>query len=587
MKISLRWLQDFFPKKTFSVEDLADKLTMSGLEVETITDTGKNLKGVIIGHVLSKKKHPSADRLSICEVDLGGGLKKQIVCGAANVREGLKVAVAPVGTLLPNGMKIEKSKIRGEMSEGMICSAPELGLSVTSEGILELPLNVGVGKPFADEMDLQDAILEVAITPNRGDCLSYIGIAREISALYYREKLTYRLPEFKLSEKGEWIDKLIGVKIEDPKACPRYTCRIIKNLKVGPSPDWIQRRLQANGIRPINNLVDVTNYVLLEFGQPLHAFDYDKLQGKKIIVRGAKDGETIVTLDGKERALNSRDILICDSKGPNALGGVMGGVGTDVSPSTKTVLLESAYFDPTHVRLTSRRLGLISESSYRFERGIDPDGVLKALDRAAGMIAEFGSGEVIQGSIDCYPTKVKVPEILFRPERAEKILGASIKKKESEEILLSLGCELLSEKRERLRVKPPTWRLRDLLREADLIEEVARLKGYDQIKDSLPRGSWEEGVLPAQDPLFSLRNKISNHLNGLGWLETIHFSFLSPSFLKKASIEEKGASLVNPLGEEFSVLRPSLLPSLLECVRKNLFMQSKDLKLYEVRSVFH
>lgn len=586
MIVSLRWLSEFLPHFNLkTTEEIAQKLTMGGLEVESISSLGEGLYGVVIGEVLLKRKHPNADKLSICEVNIGKE-KLSIVCGAANVREGIKVAVATIGTRLPNGITMKSSKIRGELSEGMILSESELGLTGTSTGIMELPNELAVGRSLTDALDLKDTLIEIAPTPNRGDCLSYLGIAREVAALCRKEGAKLVPPTISLHEISQPASQFIRVEIDDLEACPRYSARIVRNLKIAPSPFWLRQRLERNGVRPINNVVDITNYVMLEMGQPLHAFDLKKIRGGVIRVRLSKDGENISTLDGKDRKLNKGDILICDGDRPLALGGVMGGEDSEVSSATTEVLIESAYFNPTKIRLTSRRLNLISESSYRFERGIDPENVIKALHRAAHLMQDICGGEVLNGALDSYPKPLKKCVIGFRPEMAKRILGSEITPKESGEILSSLGFHIKSATQDILQVEVPSWRLNDITRDIDLIEEIARIRGYETIAPTLPGGRFVENILPPEDSLLRLKNNLTDSLVRLGWREAINLSFVSPQLLKSFYDKDNIASLLNPLGEEFSALRPTLIPSLLQTLRKNISQQNKNLMLFELRTVF-
>jgi phenylalanyl-tRNA synthetase beta chain len=380
-------------------EELADRLTMAGLEVEGIEYRGKGLENIVVAEILGMRPHPDATKLSLCDVS-DGERSYAIVCGASNMKPGDKVALARIGTELPPGPKfpegltIKKAKIRGEASEGMLCAENEIGLGEESDGIMILPPSSKLGARLIDELGLSDVIFEINVTPNRPDCLSVVGIAREVAAILGTE---LKYPDFGVPESNEDINRLVKVELLDSQKCPRYTCRVINNVSIGPSPAWLKTRLESSGVRSINNVVDVTNYVLLELGQPLHAFDCDLIEERKIVVRAAGAGEIIKTLDGIERKLTPEDLLICDGKRPVALAGVMGGANTEVSEGTKNILLESAYFDPSAVRKTSRKTGLKSESSYRFERGGDPNGVTRALDRAAALIVELSGGQAAKG----------------------------------------------------------------------------------------------------------------------------------------------------------------------------------------------
>jgi phenylalanyl-tRNA synthetase beta chain len=475
---SYKWLKEYVDID-IAPRELAERLTMAGIEVEGVTGATGGVKGVLTAEVLTIRKHPDADRLTLCEVSTDAATYS-IVCGAKNMKEGDKVALALPGTLLAGGVKIKKSKIRGVVSNGMMCSGVELGLTDTSEGIMILDEDTPLGVDINELLALDDTLFEVAILPNRPDILSTRGLAREISAVTGSR--------FTLKAVGglEGGTLAVPVTIEAPELCRRYTARVVDGITVGPSPGWMKRRLGALGIRSINNVVDATNYVMLETGQPLHAFDLEGVTDKSISVRSARRGETVVTIDGIERKLDEGMLVISDAKGPVAIAGIMGGDDSSVRDGTRTVLLESAWFDPVSVRRTSRKLGLSSDSSYRFERGVDIGGVRAALDYAAQMIADVSGGTVRKGVADVYPKKHVPAPVGFRSKRAEAVLGIGLDARRVRAIFKSLGMEVkTSGKGGELKVIPPSFRM-DISSEEDLIEEVARLIGYDAVPETLP-----------------------------------------------------------------------------------------------------
>ncbi len=582
MIFTTNWLRDYVEFDT-TPEDLADRLTMSGLEVESVTYPGKGFENVVIAQILDIKPHPDATKLSLCDVTDGENQYK-IVCGASNMKPGDKVALAKIGTKLPPGPKfpegltIKKAKIRGEVSEGMLCAEDELGIGEESEGIMILPRSAEAGKRLIDEIGLNDVIYEIGITPNRPDCLSLVGVAREAATILGKE---VKYPDLKVTESGEDIAGLAKVELLNPEKCPRYSCRVITDVTIGPSPLWLKTRLESSGIRSINNVVDVTNFVLLELGQPLHAFDYDLLEEKKIVVRQAGEGETIETLDGVERKLTSDDLLICDGKKPVALAGVMGGANTEVSAGTKNILLESAYFDPLTVRKTSRKTGLRSESSYRFERGVDPNGITNALDRAAELIRELAGGQIAKGKIDEYPAEIKPNEVGLSLKRTNSLLGTDINREQITRLALGLGLEIIESSNGDFRFRIPTFRV-DITREIDLIEEIARLYGYDNIPTTLPSVSMSTELTSHGK---KVQGKFKEIFTADGFYEVINYSFEDHEMLSLFSKEE-ALGILNPLSKEGSVMRTSLLPGLIRNTVLNLNRQEQDVKLFEVGKVF-
>ena len=596
MKISYNWLKEYV-KPMPAPHVLAERLTMTGLEVEGIEAPAKDIKGVVIAQILSVEKHPNADRLAFCKVKSNKGIHA-IVCGAKNMKAGDKVALALPGATLPKGIKIEKTKIRGVESEGMMCSESELGLKDTSEGIMILPQGLTIGKDFTEAMGLNDVILNVNVTPNRPDCLSILGIAREVAAITgatvrsqkpapagFKQGSEGRSKNSKLKTKNS---KLPTISIDEPSLCRRYNARVIENIKIGPSPEWLKRRLESVGFRSINNVVDITNYVMIEYGQPLHAFDYDLVSDRRIIVRRAHENEKMQTLDGVQRMLTKEMLVIANAQKPIALAGVMGGKESEINDTTKNIFLESAYFDPACVRKTSKVLGLSTESSYRFERGVDIEGVTRALDKAAQMIHELAGGDIIYGIIDKYPRPHKPAAIKTRLSRINKLLGINVKKKEVEDCLNRLGIAFKTTARVKgddvtWSIIPPSFRV-DLLREVDIIEEIARIHGYENIPTILPTAR----LSPVKSSRMDfVREKARGILTNNGFLEAINYSFISPQLFEVTSVDIKSSlKLLNPLTEEQSVMRQSLIPGLVQTMKYNVNYSNSDMKIFEMGRVF-
>src|SRR5512145_1309627 len=462
MRISLKWLSDYVDLPV--PEELARQLTAVGLEVEAIERTGQGLEGVVAARILASEKHENAEKLSVTKVDAGKGEPLQIVCGAKNYAVGDVVPLATVGATLPGGMKIEKAKLRGVESFGMLCSAKELGLAADASGLLILSKDVKPGTPVAEALQLADVFFEINVTPNRPDALSHVGIAREVAAILGKHA---KMPAPKLAEEGTPAARLAKVRIDAPEKCPRYAARVIEGVKIGPSPLWLQRRLEGCGVRSISNVVDATNFVLLEMGHPLHAFDLDKVAGQEIVVRTAAKGEKITTLDGKERALESEDLLIADRDRGSALAGIMGGGDSEISAGTSRVLLESAWFQPSGIRRTSRKQGLKSEASYRFERGADTGMVIPAIDRCAALIAELSGGTVRPGIVDVHPLKAKPIAVKLRWKRPAEILGMEIPRADARRILKGLGFAEKAADEKGATFVVPSWRV-DVAIEEDL-----------------------------------------------------------------------------------------------------------------------
>lgn len=580
MLISQKWLKEYVDYD-YNPEDLDRILTMLGVEVEAINYPAQQYDNFFIGKVLDKQKHPSADKLSICKVDYGDG-EKTIICGAPNVDIGQIVVVGAIGAKVPSaGFQIEKRAIRGIESEGMICSENELLLGDDSAGIWVLPENAPVGMALAKWLDIDDVIFEISLTPNRADCLSHIGIAREIAA-YKGTKI--KKPIIEINDTSGDINDSIEIVVENAEKCPRYSTRVIRDAKIGESPEWLKKRLTAVGLRPLNIAVDVTNFVLMECGQPLHAFDLDKISAAKIIVKTAIDKEKFTTLDSKERTLDSEMLMICSSDQSIAIGGVMGGENSEISSDTKNILLESAYFSPKSIRRTAKKLGISSEASHRFERGVDPENVLWALDRAAFLIAELSGGKVEAGIIDVYPQRISFPNIALRYDKARQIIGADISNSEMIDMLSRLDFQIIEEDQSKVLVKSPSYRV-DMESEIDLIEEVARLFNYDNIQPKYTSiVDYQSEQLPDELSPPALREKLRNYLIPNGFAETLNQNMTSPSLA--SYFTDNPVVIANPLGEEISVLRPSLAMSMLKAVEWNLRFGNKDLRLFEIGKIF-
>ncbi len=586
MRVSMKWLKELVPV-TLTPAELADRLDMTGTAVEAITTAGQDLDGVVVGLIAEKVKHPEADKLWVTTVDVGDGTPRQIVCGAQNFEAGDKVPVALVGAELPGGFAIKKAKLRGVVSEGMNCSARELGLGEDHEGLMVLPADAPVGARFSEWFGLSDTVIELEITPNRPDCLSVAGVAREVAAVLEEHA---SMPASVPVETGAPIAEQCAVEIADEDLCARYTARVIRNVKIGPSPAWLAEKVAAAGARPINNVVDITNYVMFELGQPLHAFDFDTLatdpQGRAAItVRRAAPQETLRTLDGVDRTLGDSTLLICDPTGPVALAGVMGGESTEVSDTTVNILLESARFDPETTSRTSRTLGLISEASLRFERGVDRTACVAALDRAAALMHEFADGEVAEGIVDVYPRPHVATHLTLRIARLHKLLGVEIECAEAASILARLGCVVESHP-DRLEVEVPSYRP-DLEREVDLIEEVLRIWGMERVDATLPGGRTRVGALT---PDQRWRDRVGVTLRAAGLNETMTYAFSDPSDPERCSMrladDELLVEVVNPMSGEQAVLRRSLLPGLLRSVSLNQRRGVANVHLYEVGTTF-
>ncbi len=584
MKVPLKWLQEYIDI-TLPPADLASRLTMAGTEVKGLQVIGGSWGHIVIGQITAINPHPNADRLSLATIDLGTE-QQTVVTGAPNLRLGDKVAFAHVGAQLIDGhsgqaFRLKPAKIRGVVSNGMACSEKELGISDSHEGIMVLPAEASIGIPLADY--LGDTIFDLDITPNRPDCLSIIGIAREVATLTGQG---LHLPEVRYDEAAYPIDQQISVEIVAPDLCPRYCASLITGVKMADSPRWMQQRLLACGMRPINNIVDVTNYVMLEYGQPLHAFDYHKIKGKKIIVRRATSGEAIVTLDEEKRALSEDMLVIADEERAVAIAGVMGGADSEVTEQTTSILLESANFNPASIHHTGNTLRLPSEARMRFERGISPELTIPALKRATQLIMQLAGGEVAKGFVDAYPGKLDQEPVLLPMSEVKRLLGVEFSLDQIVETLTSLGfnCEV---KASEVLVTVPYWRS-DIHQAVDLIEEVARIIGYDEIPTTML-----SQPLPRQnpEPILSLKQEISRSLAGYGFQEVITYSLTSLEMLNKLSPDSHPVGPVplrvaNPMTADQEYLRPNLRPNLLAALSANQKHEDGSIRLFELGKVY-
>ncbi|MBW2492063.1 MAG: phenylalanine--tRNA ligase subunit beta [Deltaproteobacteria bacterium] len=582
MKVSLSWLKEYV-NINMNANDLADALTMVGLEVESVSDRYDYLNSVYVGRIVNIDSHPNSDQLKLCSVDIGGDIIS-VVCGAPNIKRGMIVPCAIPGTRFPKGTLLEKSIIRGKTSEGMLCSELELGLGSNGNEIMALSNNLSVGDSLNKALGLSDPVFEIDLTPNRPDCLSIIGTAREIAAIE-NKRVVY--PEIYLPESINDIVNHTSVTITAPTLCPRYAASLIFDVTVGPSPFWLQDRLISVGLKPINNIVDITNFVMMESGQPLHAFDFDRLDENRIVVRTAQENETFITLDGKERRLDPEMLMICDGKKPVAMAGVMGGLNSEVEDTTTNILLESAYFDPVCIRKTSKKTGLNTDASHRFERGVDPNGTLTALNRATQLIAEIGGGKCVEGVIDEYPLPFSETTIDISIRRLNRHLGTRLDTAAVGKYLTSIEFEVIQIDENKLRVTPPSCRV-DIKRFEDISEEIARLFGYNNIETTFP-------LIPADarhpDKKIDLRDRTKILMTGLGFSEAINYSFISKQSCDRLELppddpKRKMVDILNPISEDQSVMRTSLIPGLLETMKLNISLQNKNLKLFEIGNVF-
>jgi phenylalanyl-tRNA synthetase beta chain len=575
MKITYKWLKEYVDF-AWDWPELVERLTMAGLEFEGVEDLGVRYEGVVIGRVNTCCPHENADRLTVCQVDVGTGVNT-IVCGAPNVAAGQTVAVALPGTTLPGGMQIKKAKIRGVASEGMLCAEDELGLGDNHDGIVVLDEDLPVGTSFASATGLGDVVIDFEVTPNRPDCLSLLGIAREVHALTGNP---LRFSNIQVPESGPATAEDVQIDIEAPDDCPRYVGRVVRGVEVGPSPEWLQHRLQAVGQRPINNIVDITNYVLLELGHPLHAFDLHALDQRRIIVRRARSGETLETLDGTQCQLDEEMLVIADGTRPQALAGVMGGAHSEVSTDTTDILLESAYFAPSRVRLARSRLGLFTEAATRFERGADWDAPVRAIDRAAHLIAKLTDGTVAPEPLDVYPRPGQRRQIPLCVERTNQLLATELDSAAIVQTLERLGCRVESGRS--LVVTAPSFRP-DLTRPADLIEEVGRIHGFDRIEGRQEAsGPW----ITRRDPEFTFRQVARQRLLGLGLDEVVSNTIVESRWLELVGAAGRAARLANPPTETQDALRTTLVPSLLDVAHRNFNQRATGVAIFELGKCF-
>ena len=590
MRISYAWLTEYLRGgEVPPPEALAEMLTLAGLEVEAVEPLGAGLAGVVVGEVEVCEAHPDSDHLSICQV-FDGTTRRQVICGAPNVRAGMRSAFAPPGTTLPGDFTIAVRTVRGVESAGMLCSSRELALSDEHEGILDLGRRAKVGVPLARHLGLEDTVLELGVTANRPDALSHVGVAREVAAL---TGLKLKPPRFTVAEKAGPVGEAASVAIEDPDRCARYVARVVEGVRIAPSPPWLVARLAAAGIRAINNVVDVTNFVLMELGQPLHAFDLDRLAGHRVGVRRARPGEKLRTLDDVERTLDADDLVIADGRDPIALAGVMGGGDSEVTDGTTRLLIESAWFEPTGVRRTARRHGLHTEASHRFERGADLEVARLAADRAAALIARLGRGRVREGVLDVFPRPRAPREVTLRYGRTDAVLGVQIPPATQRAILTRLGFKAARKDRGAVVWEVPSFRT-EMDREIDLIEEVGRIHGYDEVPATLPTREAKVSTMVGWDRSAEVEGRLRDVASAAGCLEAVNYSFVSEADVAAMIPSVPGAPapadrpeahpvrLANPLSAEQAVMRTTVLTSLLGNLRSNRRFRETDLLLYEL-----
>lgn len=596
MNTSLKWIKDMVPGLEASPQEYADAMTLSGTKVEGYEAFDKDLDKIIIGQIKKIERHPDADKLVVCQVDIGAQELVQIVTGAPNVKEGQKVPVVldggrvaggHDGSKTEGGIKIKKGKLRGVVSNGMMCSIEELGSSrdmypnAPEEGIYIFEDSAPVGADAVKELGLDDVSIEYEITSNRVDCFSVIGIAREAAATF---RLPFQPPVVQPTGNDEDVNDYIKVRVDDTILCPRYTARVVKNIKIAPSPEWMQRRLAAQGIRPINNIVDITNYVMEEFGQPMHAYDLDTIAGKQIIVRRAKKDETFVTLDGQERVLDDTVLMICDAEKPVGIAGIMGGENSMITDSVTTMLFEAACFDGTNIRRSAKKIGMRTDASGKFEKGLDPNNAIDAMNRACQLIEELGAGEVIGGVVDIYSSVKEGKRIPFEPEKYNRLLGTQI----APETMLEYFAKIeLGYDKDKNEVLIPSWR-QDLECSADLAEEVARFYGYDKIGTTLPSGEAATGKLSYKLRIEAVARDVAEYC---GFSQGMVYSFESPKVFDKLLIPQdsslrRAVVIANPLGEDFSIMRTISLNGMLTSLSTNYNRRNKDVRLYELGNIY-
>ena len=584
MNLSMKWLSDYTKIET-TPKEFSDKMTMSGSKVEGYEIEGEEIKNVVVGKILSIEPHPDADKLVVCMVDVGAQAPLQICTGATNLKVNDYVPVALDGSTLPGGKKIKKGKLRGMESNGMLCSLSELNLTVhdfpngIEDGIYVLENEAPLGQDIRETLGLNDVSVEFEITSNRPDCLSVIGLAREAAATYGTE-LTLHEPQVK--ESGDDIHNYLSVTVENPELCPHYIARVVKNIKIEPSPRWMRERLRASGVRPINNIVDITNYVMLEYGQPMHAFDLKYMKGGKIIVRNAKEGESIMTLDGEQRALSPEMLVIADEEKPSAVAGVMGGEYSGIMDDTNTIVFESACFHGPSVRRTAQKLGMRTESSGRFEKGLDHNMTLPAVQRACELVELLGAGEVVSGIIDVNNAKKEPVVLKLETEWINRFLDINLTRDEMVNILEKIDFTV--DKEDMIHV--PSFRS-DIEHKADIAEEIARFYGYNKIPVTSIRGAAQGHLTPAQ----KFERKVNQTMVALGCYEIMSYSFISPKYYDKIAMPKddkrrNSVTIRNPLGEDTSIMRTTMIPSMLETLSKNYNNRNAAAKLYEVGNIY-
>ena len=579
MKVSYNWICEL-AQVNWSPEEMSDRLTAAGTECEEITSLAKKFENIVVGRIVSVSDVIGADKLKSAQVDLGDG-KYTVLCGAPNIAADQKAPVARVGAILPGGAKVESVTHFGVESHGIILSEAELELSEDHSGIMVLPSASKIGQPLVELLDLNDYMLEFDLTPNRSDSMSAIGIARDVSAL---AGTTLKRPTIEFPEGKETSDSVIKVEIDSPDFCARYAGRVIRGVKVGPSPQWLRNKLIASGMRPINNVVDITNFVMIETGQPLHAFDLKYFKTGKVVVRRAKDGDKFVTLDEQERSVDSSVLLITNGKDDLAVGGVMGGLKSSITSATKDVLLEAAYFDPGMIRKSRRKLGMVTDASIRFEKGVDPNNTTTASDRATQLLVEIAGGMATKGTVDNYARRIDPRQVTLRPERLNKILGTEITAERISAILR--GLEFSVENGDALTVEAPTFRP-DVTREIDLIEEVSRIIGYDEIPIAKTwAGSDQSEFIAQSDKLEGQVDQLRVILTGCGYDEILGSGLAEKSVLEAIQPESNWIEVANPVSDEFAVMRNTLIYSLLSAARANITRQVTNVRLFEIGNVY-
>ncbi len=584
MRISINWIKSLIPGLEIkSYEDLFKKMIDAGLDIESIENEKDTFSNFVVGEVLETAKHPNADKLTLCKVNTGSSVLS-IVCGAPNVEAGQKVCVAKIGAVIPNGgFEIKKGKIRGEVSEGMICAEDELNLSDDHSGILILKNDAMPGTDFSDYLGSNDCFVEIGVTPNRGDLFSQIGMAREIAATY---SLKAKLPDVRIEESNEFSKDCIDIEIQNDEFCKRFTGRVVKNVTVKESPEWLQKAIKSVGLRPINNIVDITNFVMMETGQPLHAFDYDKIAGKKIIIKTAKEGDKFTTLDSKQRILNDKSLMVCDGDKASAIAGIMGGEFSEISVNTKNVLIEVAYFDPVAIRKNSKKLGLQTDASQRFERGVDIENIPYVSDRAASLMQEAAGGTVLKGIVDVYPNRFEPLTVHIRKERCDRITGVEIPEEEIRRMLESIEITFVRKEDDKLYFRIPEFRREDLQREIDLIEEVARLYGYSKIENDYRFLLDVSTHVDYNDKYQKFINIIKEYFIGRGFNEIITYTQQDDNKISGFGI--KPVLIENPNSVLMNSMRVNLLYGMLTTITNNVNLLGKDvsLKLFETGKVF-